>query len=165
MSKKQPFSALILDCDGVIVDSEPFSCGAWNVVFRNEYGIDDIGDEYAPILGKTSRDAATYYLEKCGLEVNEIVIQRISKLKEQTYFDLAKNNLKRIEGVDNIIDQARKRGWKVGVASSGSLTKIRFNLEQVDLLHSFDAIAESREGLRGKPYPDIFLDFYKEWQA
>ncbi|MHA2306487.1 MAG: HAD family hydrolase, partial [Candidatus Hodarchaeales archaeon] len=44
------------------------------------------------------------------------------------------------------------------VASSGIKSKIQFSLKQVGLDGQFDALIGSDERLRGKPYPDIFLE-------
>ncbi len=148
--------ALILDCDGVIVDSEPLSCGAWNIVFDKEYGV-DIGTDYEPIMGGTSRASVTHYFNLFNLSGTEEKIAYLIKLKDQVYLEIAKSKLTRIPGIDGIIDQARKLEWKIGVASSGSIKKIQFNLKQVILDNSFDSLTGAEKGLRSKPFPDIFL--------
>jgi len=158
LGKNRVFSALILDCDGVIVDSEPYSCRAWNVAFQDEFGIKDIGSDYDSILGKNTYDAAIFYLRRFGLDASDATVERLMLLKENAYFDLARNNLTAIEGVEKVIEQAHRIGWKAAVASSGTREKVTFNLDQVNLGDSFDVIACSRKGMRGKPYPDIFLD-------
>ncbi|MHA2272276.1 MAG: HAD family hydrolase [Candidatus Hodarchaeales archaeon] len=150
------YSALILDCDGVIVDSEPFSCKAWNIIFQNEYAI-DIGTNYDLILGKNTRAAILHYFQKHDLDISESTIQHLSVLKEQTYLNLATGKLTTIQGVERIIEQARELGWKLAVASSGIAAKINFSLAQVSLQDKFDAIVGS-EGIEGKPAPDIFLE-------
>ncbi|MFX0210277.1 MAG: HAD family hydrolase, partial [Candidatus Hodarchaeota archaeon] len=157
MGSRSKFKALILDCDGVIVDSELLSCGAWNVLFQREYNI-DIGTNYEAILGGNTRDAARYYLKKHDLELTDETIENLCTLKEQTYLELAKDKLRPIKGVERIVEQARQLGWKIGVASSGILSKIEFSLTQVGFQNRFDAISGMREGLRGKPFPDIFLE-------
>lgn len=153
------YSALILDCDGVIVDSEPYSCKAWNIIFQNEYAI-DIGTNYDAILGKNTRSAILHYFQKHDLQVSESIIQRLSALKEQTYLNLATGKLTTIQGVERIIEQACELDWKLAVASSGTGAKINFSLTQVSLQGQFNAIVGS-EGLQGKPSPDIFLEAAK----
>ncbi|MFX0152483.1 MAG: HAD family hydrolase [Candidatus Hodarchaeota archaeon] len=157
MGSTTKFKALILDCDGVIVDSEPLSCGAWNVLFQREYKL-DIGTNYEAILGGNTRDAARYYLKKHDLEITDEIIEKLCALKEKTYLELAKDKLKPINGVERIFEQAKQLGWKIGVASSGIPSKIKYSLTQVGFQNRFDAITGMREGLRGKPFPDIFLE-------
>lgn len=162
LSKKENFfSALILDCDGVIVNSERFSCGAWNVVFEREFSI-DIGTNYSAILGGTTQNAIDYYLTKYNLDKNENIRNRLAELKEQVYLEIAKGKLEPIVGIHEIIKQARKLGWKIGVASSGIIKKILFNLREANIQENFDAIIGSEPHLRGKPYPDIYLSVAKQ---
>lgn len=151
------YKALILDCDGVIVDSEPLSCGAWNLLFQREYQV-DIGTNYDAILGGNTQDSALFYLKKHNLEITEAIIEKLCVLKEQTYLELARGKLKPINGVEKILEQARLLGWKIGVASSGIPSKITFSLEQVGFQNRFDTIVGMRQGLQGKPFPDIFLE-------
>jgi HAD superfamily hydrolase (TIGR01509 family) len=151
------YKTLILDCDGVIVDSEPLSCGAWNILFQREYQV-DIGTNYDAILGGNTQDSAVYFLKKHNLEITEAIIKKLCVLKEQTYLELARGKLRPIDGVEKILEQARLLGWKIGVASSGLPAKITFSLEQVGFQNRFDTIVGMREGLRGKPFPDIFLE-------
>ena len=158
---KNPISALILDCDGVIVDSEPLSCGAWNIVFDQEYKV-DIGTNYEAIMGGTSRESVKHYFSQFNLSGSEKKIQYLIKLKDQVYLEIAENKLAKVSGIETLINQARKLKWKIGVASSGSLTKIQFNLQQVFLEDSFDSITGAEKGLRSKPFPDIFLKAAKQ---
>jgi len=149
--------ALILDCDGVIVDSEPFSCGAWNVVFTTRFNI-DIGTNYDPILGKKIQDSVDYYLTKYDIPRSQELITDLIQRKEQAYMELVRQNgLQPVVGVKECISQAKRLGWKVAVASSGSHEKIRFSLGQVDLLGAFDEIISGDDVRKGKPAPDLFL--------
>ncbi|MHA1967597.1 MAG: HAD family hydrolase [Candidatus Hodarchaeales archaeon] len=157
MNQYDDIKALILDCDGVIVDSEPLSCKAWNVVFEREYNI-NIGTGYEKILGTNTRFAAEFYLKKNYLDVSENILSRLSELKEEAYIELADGRLRSIPSVERIIQQARSLDWKIAVASSGIKSKIQFSLKQVGLDGQFDALIGSDERLRGKPYPDIFLE-------
>ncbi len=151
------FEAIIFDCDGVIVDSEALSCGAWNVVFERKFGI-DIGTDYTHILGKNSRDTVIHFLKKHDLPINEEIIQELSELKEQVYFELAEGKLQPIPDVETFLRFCRSKGLKIAVASSGTREKILFNLKQVNLLHYFDIIIGTNHHIRGKPHPDVFLE-------
>ncbi len=152
--------ALILDCDGVIVDSEPYSCGAWNVVFREKYGI-EVGTNYESILGKRAQDSVQYYLDKYDLPQDSALKEDLIRLKEAAYYRLAKGILQPMEGVKECIKEARALGWKVAVASSGSMEKIAFSLKEVGLLDAFDIIVSGEEVKMGKPAPDLFNETIK----
>ena len=154
------FKALILDCDGVIVDSEKYSCGAWNVVFEKYYNI-DIGTNYDDIIGFNTRDAVLYYRNKHKLTISEETILELGSFKAQTYFDLVRGKLETIAGIEEIISQAHALDWPIIVASSGTIEKITFNLEEANLLDQFVGMVSSQEVERGKPFPDLFLEAAK----
>ncbi len=163
-TEHERFQALVLDCDGVMVDSEPLSCGAWNVVFYKEFKI-DIGTDYSGILGKNSADAAIYYLEKHGIPITEDLVETLIRLKEKTYFELARGKLRPINGIKQLISQAREKKWPVGVASSGTIKKITFNLKEAGLYDLVDVIVGAEGENRGKPFPDVFLEVAKKMQV
>ena len=150
------FKALILDCDGVIVDSEPLSCGAWNVLMKERFGI-EIDNNYDPILGATSKIASKYYLSKFNIPFTDILLDNLGEEKEQVYYRLAKGNLKTIPGIKQLIGRCKKLGWKIAVASSGNIEKVQFNLNQVSLENEFDALIYGDHVPKSKPAPDIFL--------
>jgi len=158
---EKDYEALILDCDGVMVDSEYFSCTAWNVVFFREFQI-DIGDNYEEILGKNSEDTIKHYLLLYGIPINKELINRLKETKEKVYFEIANNKLQTKPGIIELIQQARDLGLKVGVASSGTKKKILFNLEQTGLRYAVDVIVGAEGEIRGKPFPDVFLTTAKK---
>ena len=58
-------------------------------------------------------------------------------------------------GVHDLLDAARARGWRVGVASGSR--NARQVCERLGLLDRFDAFADGATVARGKPHPDLFL--------
>ena len=151
------FEGLIFDCDGVLVDSEPFSCGTWNVIFEEQYNI-DIGTNYNAILGKNLRDAAEYYSKKYNLPYDNETLKKLAQLKEDTYYRIAEGKLHPIPGVNRIIQEAKDLNLKIAVASSGSINKINFNLSQAGLNKEFRNIVSADDVKNAKPAPDIFIE-------
>lgn len=151
------FEGLIFDCDGVLVDSEPFSCGTWNVIFEEQYKI-DVGTNYNAILGKKLLDAAEYYLKKYNFPYDNETLKKLAQLKEDTYFRIAKGKLNPIQGVNRIIQEGKNLNLKLAVASSGSHHKIKFNLSQARLNNEFNVIISADDVKHAKPAPDMFLE-------
>ena len=151
------FEGLIFDCDGVLVDSEPFSCGTWNVIFEEQYKI-DIGTDYNAILGKKLLDTAEYYSKKYNLPCDIDTLKKLAQLKEDTYYRIAEGKLNPIPGVIQIIQDAKNLNLKIAVASSGSINKIDFNLSQAGLNKEFRNIVSADDVEHAKPAPDIFIE-------
>jgi len=79
MSKSEPETTLkrrgiIFDCDGVLVDSEPFSCGALNVLFEESFDPPvDIGTNYNDVLGKSTLDVLRHYHQVGGTRARVLI--------------------------------------------------------------------------------------------
>jgi HAD superfamily hydrolase (TIGR01509 family) len=145
---------IIFDCDGVLVDSEPLSCQALNIVFEKHFGI-DIGNDYTPVIGTSLKDTISYYFDKYNIKnqyTEELLIE-----KDDIYQEIAKNNLKSFEGITLFLNDARMKNYKISVASSGTEKKINFSLTEAKLINYFDFITSSSEVKKGKPEPDLFL--------
>ena len=146
--------AIIFDCDGVLVDSEKFSCRALNFIFAQEFGI-DIGSDYSPVIGKRLFDSLSYYLKKHNLPLSSI--STLMKKKDKIYQNLASNNLSTFPGCIDFLQEAKNTGYSLAVASSGSFEKINFSLYEVGITNFFDVITSAEEVSKGKPEPDVFL--------
>ena len=143
---------IIFDCDGVLVDSEKWSCGAWLPVLARY----DIAAELADIeafIGQSDRAVLDHFRRRSGKDLPDDLIA----VKEEQYFDLARDHLETFAGLRTVLEEAKKRCLHLAVASSGRQRKIRFSLEKVDLLDFFPVICSATEVERGKPAPDLFL--------
>lgn len=148
---------VIFDCDGVLVDSEKLSCNALNVIFERHFNV-DIGRDYSPVVGKSVTDGIRYYLSKHNINVSDSVdIVKLGKEKDEAYMSVARNKLQSLPGVLDLLDYLQNKKILKSVASSGSINKITFNLEQSKLQKYFQIISSADEVKRGKPNPDLFL--------
>ncbi len=159
MMKKK---SIIFDVDGVLVDSEKLSCKALNLAIKRLWDI-DIGNDYTSVIGKSNEDAIRYYLNEFGKQISENDIKYTSNIKTQIYFELAQSDLHTFPGIHDALNELKSE-YILGVASSGSLKKIKFSLSKVNLLHFFSYISTVDEVKRGKPYPDIFVHTMKKMQ-
>jgi HAD superfamily hydrolase (TIGR01509 family) len=150
----------LFDCDGLLVNSEPLSCGAWNIVFQRKFGV-DIGNDYSAIYGTSSRETISHFAKAHGLDIPESDYGSLEQLKDDVYFESAAGNLRAFDGAKEVIARCRHLGMRVAVASSGSAKKITFNLLESGLLSCLDGCplvsAKDPECKHGKPEPDVFV--------
>ena len=146
--------AVIFDMDGVIVDSEPLHIEADKMVLE-EYGVeisDDILRYYAGVT-----DAAMWkeLKEIYNLEhtVDELT-EKPAKLKLKIF---GEKELKMIDGIRELIGLLKKRGVKVGLASSSHRELIGIVLDKLGIAEFFDVIVSGGDVAESKPAPDIFL--------
>ena len=147
-----PMHNLIFDCDGVLVDSEHLSCGAWVPVLAR-YGITTDRAEIETMIGKSDQAVLEHFTRKTGTEFPaEILAER-----QNEYFRQAQEDLQTFPGLAEVLTTLGQRAIPRAVASSGHPDKIRFSLDRVGLAPHFDILCSAVEVSAGKPAPDLFL--------
>ncbi|MCH8061801.1 MAG: HAD family hydrolase [Chloroflexi bacterium] len=145
------FEAVIFDCDGVLVDSEPIA----NRVFAE--ALTDIGlpTTYEQAVDDFMGLSMTACLQKVAQRLGTAMPQDfLADLTERTY-KAFKNELQPVAG---IVDALEEISLPMCVASSGEVSKMRFTLGLTGLLPRFDGrLFSATQVARGKPHPDIFL--------
>jgi beta-phosphoglucomutase len=145
---------VIFDMDGVLVDSEPFICRAACQMFA-EHGLKVQPEDFVPFIGTGENRYLDGPAEKYGYVLD------IPKAKERTYdiyLEIIRGTLRPLPGVHAFIEQCRRAGKKMAVASSADRRKVLGNLKEIGLTtETFDAIVVGEDVLRKKPAPDIFL--------
>jgi len=145
-------SALIFDCDGVLVDSEKLSCGAWLPVLERR-GIHAVLADIEAFIGKSDQAVLDHYRDRLDTQLeDEIIVER-----ENEYFSLARDQLRTFPGLPAALSELSERRIPMAVASSGRPDKIRFSLELVGLSQYFPVTCSAVEVTHGKPAPDLFL--------
>ena len=75
-------SGILFDCDGVLVDSEQWSCGAWVPVLK-KHGIDVELADIQVFLGRSDASVLAHYARQTGRSLSDDLIGE----KESVYFD------------------------------------------------------------------------------
>jgi beta-phosphoglucomutase len=144
--------AVIFDMDGVIVDSHPIHKKAWRR-FLDSVGKEVPEEDLDFILdGRKKEDILRHFLGDLSSEE----IHRLGHEKELLFREEARAQLRPVEGVEQLLNSLSRANIKLGVASSGSDSRVNFVLRQLHLLQYFSAIVAGDEVSAGKPDPAIF---------
>ncbi|NKC21979.1 HAD family phosphatase [Ochrobactrum oryzae] len=150
MSSVSSFDLVIFDCDGVLVDSEPLSCRAFEQVYAN-HGMELPQGTVAKGIGMKQADIMKMIEDMTGHRLPE---DAISQFWPETKILFAEA----LEPTAGIADFLRVLPQKRCVASSSQPERIAFSLEKTGISHYFgDAVYSSSMVKRGKPAPDLFL--------
>ena len=149
------FEAILFDCDGVLVDSEPIVNGVLRDMLA-ERGWAMSSDECMHFfLGKSVRDERVAIEAHTGQVLTEDWMQlfyerRNAELRER---------LKIMAGAHAAVDAAHTQtGARIACASGADRFKVEMQLSQVGLIHFFEGrVFSGHEMPRSKPAPDVYL--------
>ncbi|MEM9820053.1 MAG: HAD family hydrolase [Bacteroidota bacterium] len=142
---------VIFDCDGVLVDSEPISCGVV-AELSTELGHPMSALEGLQTFAGTSMNFVTQFIEaKIG---KKIPYPFEEEYRRRTYQAFQKH-LEPVEGVKSALEKIQLQKC---VASNGPLEKVKSNLSITGLRPFFpDYLFSAYDIQRWKPDPALFL--------
>jgi len=145
--------AIIWDMDGVIADTAPYHCGAWQEVFQKR-GVNFTEDNFKHYFGQRND---TIIRNTLGNELPPSEIEIIAADKEQSYRQRVKKNIRALPGAIRLIKSLKGYGFLQALASSAPAENIQLVLHGLDIESFFQAIVSGREVKEGKPSPQCFL--------
>lgn len=149
------FDAVLFDCDGVLVDSEPIT----NHVLRIMLG--EIGWQLTQqecmrhFVGKALKEEMALIAERTGRDVDTAWLQS---------FQLRRNAalMAQLTAIPNIHDAVHRihahHDARIACASGADRVKVEMQLHKVGLMDYFEGrIFSGYETPRSKPFPDVYL--------
>jgi len=149
------FDAVLFDCDGVLVDSEPITNG----VLRDM--LEEIGWKLTPeecmrtFIGKAVKDEAAIIEAKTGRPLSD---EWLAEFRARRNVRLEKE-VAPIQGAVEAVRELHKRmQGRIACASGADRAKVVLQLKQCGLFEYFDGrIFSGHELPRSKPAPDVYL--------
>nr|WP_288555200.1 HAD family phosphatase [uncultured Mediterraneibacter sp.] len=145
---------VIFDMDGTLIDS----MWVWEEVdvdYVKRYQLVEPEGFYEAIEGMSFTDVAKYY-KKTFPQIRDSVEQIKADWMEMGY-RLYRDEVELKSGVKEFLEELKKRGIKIGIATSNDRDMTEMVLEARGILQEFDAICTSDEVKIGKPAPDVYL--------
>jgi len=145
--------AVIFDCDGTLVDSEPLARTAWErSLAPYGYAIDDA--EYAGLIGLPYPKVHGFFAGRiAGLAAPDAFWDAYSG----ALFELIDTALEPFEDALETVRDLRALDVTVAVASSSPRARLDRTLARAGLTAAFAVTVAGDEVARGKPAPDMFL--------
>lgn len=146
--------AVIFDMDGVLIDSQPIHYKA-DMTTLEKLGVSISLKQLEQYAGTSNPNRFARFKKDFGIEQS---VEEITIIQESIIFDLiAKNNLRPIKGVKQLLDDLKLHNLKLAVASSSSHKFIDAVLTKINVKDYFDIIVSGEDLKNSKPAPDIFL--------
>ncbi len=148
--------AVVFDCDGVLIDSEP----VWERVRRKlvaDHGGRWPDDAQHRMMGMSTAEWSAYISEDFGLSLSP---QQVADLVIEAMAAEYETHLPLLPGAIDAV-RALSGHWPLAVASSAPKSLIEAVLDSSSLRPAFRAAVSSEEVERGKPAPDVYLEAAK----
>jgi putative hydrolase of the HAD superfamily len=146
--------ALVLDLDGLLIDSEVWSWQAHDDVLVS-MGCEPLTtDEIGQMVGLSGLDEWDMLRTLRSLPDERA---RYSAAHTESYLRLSEAGLAAMPGSADLLLTASQLGLTVALASNSPLSSARATLQALGFLDDFDALATSDQVARGKPEADVHL--------
>ncbi len=146
--------ALILDFDGLILDTETTDFESWRVVYQ-EHGVQMPREEWIQAIGSGGKafDPVARLAELTGRTLEAASLRNARKQVRDTMLE----RLEPLPGVVAWIESALSRGMTLAVASSSSKAWVEGHLGRAGLRRHFAELVTSEQVAQVKPDPALYL--------
>ncbi|AOH56654.1 HAD family hydrolase [Peribacillus muralis] len=144
--------AVIFDFDGLILDTET----AWYEAYKETMGFYEADlplEHFVTCIGTDNTELNAFFKSQLGDRYNIEEIETRAKSLHEGKMEAAVAR----EGVKEYLEEAKKSGYKIALASSSSKEWVTLYLEKLGLLHYFEAIITGDEVTKVKPAPDLYI--------
>jgi len=155
MTRPLPFDAVLFDCDGVLVDSEPITNGVLRDMLEERGWVLTPEECMRIFVGKAVKDEAALIEARTGSAVTPQWLQSFW-LRRNEALD---RDLVEIAGAPSAVRALHAAlDGRIACASGADRRKVELQLEKVGLLDAFAGrIFSGHETPRSKPAPDVYL--------
>ncbi len=149
------FEAVLFDCDGVLVDSEPITNGVLRDMLEEAGWKLSSAECMRLFVGKAVKDEASLIEANTGRPLTEEWLAEFRGRRNEGLIE----GLLAIRGAVEAVAQIHKLcEGRIACASGADRFKVEMQLEKCGLMPYFkDRIFSGHETPRSKPFPDVYL--------
>ena len=146
--------AIVFDLDGLIVDTESVVQDVWQLMFE-QHDCSFTEEEWSHAVGGEGDFRPLDALN----ERSRVPVVGVADLLEtiKLQIEVCLEWITPLPGVVSWMEEARKLGVRVGVASNSPREWVEARLNQVGVRQLIDAVSCRDESAKAKPAPDIYL--------
>lgn len=150
----EKIKALVFDMDGLIIDSERIVQRTWALA-GPVLGYEKIEEHIYPLLGANVKRRDAYFKEHFG---QDFPMEKFAELTRKFFYEIIdKEGLPLKPGVKELMEEAKKRGLKIALATSSRQEYAKNVLGRVDVWKYFDGGVFGDQVTKAKPDPEIYL--------
>ncbi len=147
--------AIIMDLDGVLMDSERATFHIWQTLMGREYGVNLKPEHYMNYAGEGS----LMFEEAIHYHFPEVSVDRLIRTWREKFDAMARRNKIPVKtGFSEMIGMTKGKGLRRAIATSNTQTSwLGICREVLGFEENFDIVVTGNDVNRLKPYPDTYL--------
>ena len=155
MSRTSRFDAVLFDCDGVLVDSEPITIGVLRDMLEELGWPMSQAECMRLFIGKAVKDERAIIETRTGRPLTDDWLAQFRQRRN----DKLERHLRAVEGaVEAVAAVHAACGGRIACASGADRFKVELQLAKCGLMRFFEGrIFSGHEQPRSKPAPDVYL--------
>lgn len=147
--------AVIFDCDGVIVDSEPHHLKAFKEVLAEEGITLTTEDYYSKYLAMDDKGCFETILRANNRPVDNKILKKLIIQKMEIYRRLSQQELILYPGVVDLVKKLAGQ-YRLAIASGAFRGEVKFALDKGGMRDAFPVLVTAQDVRNGKPHPEAF---------
>jgi HAD superfamily hydrolase (TIGR01509 family) len=148
-------TAVVLDMDGLMLDTEPLYKGAWQQASA-ELGFDLDDSSYSRLIGRPTEDCELELVKRFGAG---FPMPRFRKRWSELWrLSVQVQGISRKPGLLAFLSFLEEQGLSMAIATSSDAEYAEFSLRSAGLTGRFSTIVTGDQVTEGKPAPDIYLE-------
>jgi len=145
--------AVVLDLDGLLIDSETWSWQAHNRALASFGHPALLLEEVRRLVGL---DAEDEWATVQDMRPMDITAPAYSAVYHEAFIALREANLGPMPGLGDLLEVVHARGWRLGLASNSGRSSIIAALTGLGIRERFAAITSAEDVPSGKPDPAVY---------
>jgi len=149
--------AVVFDCDGILVDTEPLHYRAFQKVLVPlglGHGYEHYMEHY---IGFDDRDAFLYAFEKAGRELDPVMLGSLIEAKAHALQQMIERGTPTFPGVVELVRELNAQGMPMAVASGALRHEVLAFVKSLRIDGAFCAIVAADDVRKSKPDPETYL--------
>lgn len=154
MNQKRNIEAIILDMDGILIDSERH----WQIAERDlfaDLGVDLTDELLVQTKGLRTDEMVEHWLARYPLDHADT--QFLNDQYDRIMVGKMKQEVPLMDGARELIGMFREIGLPVALATCSTHEHINAVMERHQLGSQFDLLVSAARDMPGKPHPEVFL--------
>ncbi len=150
---RQPIEALVFDFDGLILETEGPAFDTWAEIYREHGHVLPLEQWHLSIGTDRGFEPVDYLAALVGEGLDRVATQKRRDARKDELIAA----LDVMAGVREYINDARRLGLKMAIASSASRRWVVGHIERLGIHAHWDAVLTRDDVARSKPSPDLYV--------